>query len=560
MKSLCTFFYSQVHIPVDRSTKQSKGLGFIKFSNPSHALQSLRNKNGSIFQGRLIHILAAVDQSSEPTEDPNTITSKKEREKTLKQKKLEERKENAGGKKAEFEWSMLYMNQDSVASSIANRLGISKNEVLNSQEEGGDKNQVSSAVKLALAETHLIKETKDWLESQGLDFSTLVKGNKNKIERSDTTILVKNFPFGTKVEELREMFEVHGEVEECEMAPSGTIALVEMLNENEARKAFKGIAYKRFGGGILYLEKGPKRSGAVVKRKRDEEDSKGKGRVTEEEKKAPVSISEIKSQESIQAEQAQAEAESIATLYIKNLSFSTTNEKLKEAFSSLTDFTFARVQTKPAPPPNNGIRLSMGYGFVGFKSFKAAESARKVMDGYSLDGHSLSISFAKRGQENSTSTSSKPSTSTASSSTATKILVKNLPFEATKQDVRSLFQAHSTIKSVRAPRKLGGKNSGARGFAFVEFFSNKEAKNAMEALKFTHLLGRHLILSFADDDESMGIEESRNRAKLGLGNIGKHDVIGNDSRKRKKVRLGEEDVREAVMNEKKKEMDQMDED
>lgn len=202
----------------------------------------------------------------------------------------------------------------------------------------------------------------------------------------------------------------------------------------------------------------------------------------------------------------------------------------------------------------------MGYGFVGFKSFKAAESARKVMDGYSLDGHSLSISFAKRGQENSTSTSSKPSTSTASSSTATKILVKNLPFEATKQDVRSLFQAHSTIKSVRAPRKLGGKNSGARGFAFVEFFSNKEAKNAMEALKFTHLLGRHLILSFADDDESMGIEESRNRAKLGLGNIGKHDVIGNDSRKRKKVRLGEEDVREAVMNEKKKEMDQMDED
>lgn len=467
----------------------------------------------------------------------------------MKQERFNQRKEAAGSKKAEFEWSMLYMNQDSVATSIANRLGISKSEILNPSSEDSSKGETSAAVKLALAETHLIKETRDWLEREGLDLDS-ISNSKKKINRSDTTILVKNFPFGTRKEELEELFSVHGEVERLEMSPSGTIALVEMINENEARKAFKNVAYKRFGGGILYLEKAPERNEAYGKRKREEEESKKK----DEEVKEPIKIDETKTKEAMEAEQAQAEAESVATLYVKNLNFSTTTERLIETFKGLTDFTFARVQTKPSA--NGNARLSMGYGFVGFKSFNSASAAMKVMNGKSLDGHALTISFAKRGQENNSKDSS--STSTASNnSTATKILVKNLPFEATKQDVRALFQSHSNVKSVRAPRKLGGKNSGARGFAFVEFHSNKDAKIAMEALKFTHLLGRHLVLSFASDEAGIEMEMAKSKARLGLG-ADKGDGMGTDVRKRKKVRLGEQDIQEAVQKE--RELMEVDED
>jgi multiple RNA-binding domain-containing protein 1 len=54
------------------------------------------------------------------------------------------------------------------------------------------------------------------------------------------------------------------------------------------------------------------------------------------------------------------------------------------------------------------------------------------------------------------------------------------------------------------PKKF---DNSARGFAFAEFVTAREAENAIEALKDTHLLGRRLVIEFAAEDAVDAEEE-----------------------------------------------------
>lgn len=54
-----------------------------------------------------------------------------------------------------------------------------------------------------------------------------------------------------------------------------------------------------------------------------------------------------------------------------------------------------------------------------------------------------------------------------------KLMVKNLAFEATQNDVKELFKQFGALKKVRLPKKVNSKNH--RGFGFVEYASPDEA-------------------------------------------------------------------------------------
>lgn len=290
-------------------------------------------------------------------------------------------------------------------------MNINKSEILN--PENGD----NPAVKLALAETHIIQETKAYLESQGVLLSSF-----STKARSDTTILVKNIPYGTTLEQIRELFEPHGQLSRVLVPPAGTMAVVEFERPDEASKAFKAVAYRRLGNSIIYLEKGPI------------------GMFSDEPTQATSSTSslpvvKVPEQESTATEE-EVSITGGTTLYIKNLSFVTTQERLTQVFRHLPSFAFARIQTKPDPKNPNGPRLSMGYGFVGFKDVESAKKALKSMQGFVLDGHALHVKFAGRGVEEE---QSKDKDGVSSKSRTTKIIVKNVPFEATKKDIRDLF-------------------------------------------------------------------------------------------------------------------------
>lgn len=450
--------------------------------------------------------------------------------KTLKQSKSDERKAKAD---KDFNWSMLYMSGDAVASSISQRLGVDKADILNPSDDGGD----SAAVRLALAETRVIQETKEFLEREGVNVSAFEDGKAGKKTRSDTTILVKNIPYGTTPETIREMFERHGEVDRVLIPPTGTLALVEMAIPGEARVAFRALAYKRLGNSILYLEKAP--MGLVTPSA-----SHTKSTADVAATRTPVAAPASKQQMLLGAGSgSEADAEPGATLFVKNLNFSTTDDSLATFFSVLADFAFARVQTKvDARDPTK--RLSMGYGFVGYRSVSAAQAALDTLNGKDLEGHSLSLSFARRGQD---ADDRAPSTKGAS----TKLVVKNLPFEATKKDVRTLFSSYGQLKSVRVPRKAasvaGAAGGGARGFAFVEFTTKKEALSAFEALRHTHLLGRHLVLGW-DNEDGKDVEGMREKVKETFDSA--RDAGAR--RKKEKLKLGEEDIAETARKEREK--------
>ena len=78
----------------------------------------------------------------------------------------------------------------------------------------------------------------------------------------------------------------------------------------------------------------------------------------------------------------------------------------------------------------------MGFGFVGFRTVAAAASAKDARQGYVLDGHSLDVRFAQRHADK--EALEKPSA--RAQETSTKLLVKNVPFEATRADLRQLFR------------------------------------------------------------------------------------------------------------------------
>ncbi|KAI0776697.1 RNA-binding domain-containing protein [Trametes elegans] len=501
---------SQVHLVLDPTTKQSKGLAYVTFEKPESALAAYEAFDKTSFQGRLLHILPAVDRKGKAA-DVEGVGKKR----TLKQDKEAKRKAVAG---KEFNWAMLYMNSDAVVSSIADRMNVSKADILNPESD-------NAAVKLAFAETHVIQETKTFLEQHGVDLSVLDQSGGSRPSRSDRIILVKNIPYGTSAADIRALFEPHGELRRVLVPPAGTLAVVEFIHPDEGRKAFRAVAYRRLGNSVIYLEKGPE--GMFIT---DEPvtDAAEAGPVTAT-GTAPIAVPDAAPAAVAEAKEGADEPPLSAgtTLFVKNLSFSTTTDKFAGVLRHLPEYAFARVQTKP-DPSRPGARLSMGYGFVGFRTAEGARRGLKSIDGMVLDGHKLAAKWAGRGAD-------EPEGGAADKekvkARTTKMIVKNVPFEATKKDIRELFGAHAQLKSVRLPRKFDHRT---RGFAFLEFTTRHEAERAYATLRHTHLLGRHLVLEWAEEGEA-DVEKLREKAGVSYG--GGAEMPG----RKRKLEMGDED-------------------
>ncbi|CAK9144578.1 unnamed protein product [Ilex paraguariensis] len=147
----------------------------------------------------------------------------------------------------------------------------------------------------------------------------------------------------------------------------------------------------------------------------------------------------------------------------------------------------------------NGKNVSMGFGFIEFDSVDTATAVCKDLQGTVLDGHALILQLchAKKDEQVLKKVEKEQS--------STKLIVRNVAFEATEKELRQLFSPFGQIKSLRLPMRFGNH----RGFAFVEFVTKQETQNALQALSNTHLYGRHLVLERAKEGESL--EELRAR-------------------------------------------------
>jgi RNA recognition motif-containing protein len=83
----------------------------------------------------------------------------------------------------------------------------------------------------------------------------------------------------------------------------------------------------------------------------------------------------------------------------------------------------------------------------------------------------------------------------------TKLFIGNLPFSATEQSVRALFEPHGTIESLAL---INDRETGQpRGFGFIEM-SNADASKAMQALNGKDFEGRALKVNEAQAKDRSG--------------------------------------------------------
>ena len=483
---------TEVHVALDTRTGQSKGFAYIQFGDPEDAIRAYIELDKQIFQGRLLHILPADVKKTHRLDEFDL--------KNMPLKKQRELKKKAQASKQTFAWNSLYMNQDAVLSSVASKLGMQKSDLIDAENS-------NSAVKQALAEAHVIGDVRKYFESKGVDLTKF--GNlKSPDQRDDCVILVKNFPFGTTREDLGELFLPFGKLERFLMPPAGTIAIVQYRDRTAARAAFTKLSFKRYKDGIIYLEKGPK--DCFIREANSADETLEETEKTEEpakEVKASVNdLMETKSTETKTESNTTAQQDEddliadgpTVSIFIKNLNFTTTSPALCDRFKKFNGFVVAQVKTKPNPKDKNKP-LSMGFGFAEFRTKEQANAVISAMDGSVIDGHKIQLKLSHRQGNNNSNVNGKKK-----SGKSGKIIVKNLPFEATRKDVFELFSSFGQLKSVRVPKKF---DKSARGFAFVEFLLPKEAENAMDQLQGVHLLGRRLVMQYAQQDAEDAEEE-----------------------------------------------------
>ncbi|PAV58162.1 hypothetical protein WR25_11780 isoform B [Diploscapter pachys] len=454
---------TDVQVIIDKKTGRCKGYAIVEFMFPESAVAAYGAWDGKVFKGRMLHILSGAEkrpQGGEQKDKPDSKNFKQQREEALKSTAMQKA----------HSWNTLFLGANAVAETIADKLGVTKADILL-----GEKSGESAGVRLALAETRLVRETRDFLLENGVKLDAF---SKPSTQRSKTVIVVKNLPAKTEEEELRRLFERHGTIEKFLLPPNGVSALVAMSNEVDAKKAFTTLAYSRFHTQPLYLEWAPidtfndkhknegkrkkqqsaetteieeppkKRNKEMTYEEKMEKKRKKKEQSNQNAESQPIeneeemnADNEMKNEEDNDVESTgkevedqneaeggeQDDVEEGAAVFVKNLAFDTTDEALQKLFSKNYRIQSAQVAKKlnPADPTKS---LSMGFGFVQFYTEAEAKRAIKEMQGELLDGHSIELKQSNRAVVDPKAGKRKAVERTKQGK-CTKVLVRNIPFE-----------------------------------------------------------------------------------------------------------------------------------
>ena len=472
-------------VPRDRN-KNSFGYGFITFETMESAILAMEALDKKLFQGRILHITPAKAKDIKPSLGINDLTNTQLRNKktSFKKEKLLKLKKDYD---QEISWNFLFLNMNTVIDAVSKQTGLEKKDIL-------DKDNSKLAVEVSAMETIMINKTKEWLESQGLDLKPFNTKRLN-CARSKTVILIKNIGTEVKEDTLKKLFSHYGTLSQFILSPQNVIGIAEFIDSKNAENCYKNLSYYEINGLPLYLEYAP-----IGFKVSDKE----------------TGITEISDKKTNDGE---INLEHGNVLFIKNLSFDTSESGLLAFFKKYQPVSVKIIKNK------NDKNLSAGFGFVEFPTSDLADKAVKNLQGEILDGHSLKINKAK-GQETKNDKDStndillarKRKTEKFAEEEVNnedvnddKLLVKNIAFEATKDELRDLFKQFGDVKNVRLPNKSTGEH---KGFAFVEFLTHDEAKKAFNKLANTHFYGRKLVIEWAKKDKT--IEELREETQKKL--------------------------------------------
>ena len=140
-------------------------MAYVNFEETEGAISAFATLDKTYWQGRKLHILPAQKKPPPTAEQLERRERKLDGEKPDKDKS-EFKKDKEKTLKINFDnetnWNYLFMNQDTVATSMAKKLGVEKSELL-------DKEKGNMAVNMAKSDAIIVNATKEWLKGQGID-------------------------------------------------------------------------------------------------------------------------------------------------------------------------------------------------------------------------------------------------------------------------------------------------------------------------------------------------------------------------------------------------------
>lgn len=366
---------TEVYLPIDKNTKRVKGFAFVTFMFPEHAIAAMDALDKSKFQERLIHILSGESKPDNLSHFNNLSAFKQKKELALRE-----------DRETSTTWNTLFLGANAAADLMSAKYNVKKSDLIADRETND-----SIAVRMALGETQIVSETKNFLLENGINLSAFtdqgMRENPNDMsvrKRSKTVILVKNLmPGKTTSEELEKVFSRFGLVTRVVFPQHGVTAIVQMQEEVEAKKAFTGLLNFKLHHSPIYLEWAPIDVFTDGKVSGTRDDGLltpfTSGDATEGMNRSP-------DESAAQTKGPTADQENPGfRLFVKNLNFETTDAGFEQHFASAGQLVSASISRK------KGSGLSNGYGFVVYESAKAAEKAVKSLHNSILDAHCLVV-------------------------------------------------------------------------------------------------------------------------------------------------------------------------
>ncbi|CRH02600.1 snoRNA-associated small subunit rRNA processing protein, putative [Plasmodium relictum] len=536
------------NIIIDNDLTNIKVYAFVNFMFPSACEKAKENLNNTIYRGKILYVKYAKEKLGDfeiYEKNKNNIFIKLSNDSKSSYKKILEiqKKRNCQNENI---WNTLFTDINSNIHNFCKENKCSRESILNIK----DKN---IAVNVSLTETYIINKMKEWIKKEGIyleAFEQIYKKNEEKEEtkinqlkekkenneltekeecqddnlnitekvikykRSNDTIIIKNLSMNTNQNDIINLFKKFGTLIKVSFSPYNNIAIIQFENSENAKKAFISNSYIRYKKLPLYLEWAP----INLYEQKIKEDDTNKNNTNDNDillendtKKKDGDIlnnsnEANKSEDELLGSESSDEEVTHASIYIKNINFNTKEEDLKKLFENLEGFLTCnivkskKVISQKEYEKNNTIEhkyISLGYGFAEFKSKECAIEAIKKLTGTSLDDHILELSLShNRIKKKIKKNNEEKKVIKEQKKISKKLIVKNLAFQVTKEELRKLFSTFGNVKSVRIPKNAYNRS---RGYAFIEFMSKNECLNAIESLQHTHLYGRHLIIDFAND-------------------------------------------------------------
>ncbi|NXL50517.1 NUCL protein, partial [Podilymbus podiceps] len=196
-----------------------------------------------------------------------------------------------------------------------------------------------------------------------------------------------------------------------------------------------------------------------------------------------IKLEKAKSKETMKESKKERDAR---TLFVKNLPYRLTEDEMRDVFENALEI---RIVT-------NKEGNSKGMAYIEFKTEADADKALEEKQGTEIDGRAMVIDFLgeKSHQDHQKGGGERESKT---------LVVNNLAYAASEETLQELFKKASSIKM---PQTNQGRS---KGYAFVEFPTTEDAKEALNSCNNTEIEGRAIRLEFSSPAWQKGNTNAR---------------------------------------------------